>query len=171
MFSANIDRWLEVGMLIVTFFIAISAWRTAKAASVAAKEAAMASQSQLFIQLITEYGSNQMHEDLKKLSEFSSTEGAVKAVELKASKIPKEVDLARRRVKNYFLKSVRLQDNNFLSKSLLRVICDVAGRKLLTDVVMPLTIATAASDELAEIENEWVRDLNKLFEDTTEEWK
>ncbi|MCJ7546993.1 MAG: hypothetical protein MUP30_09275 [Deltaproteobacteria bacterium] len=148
---------------LITLSIAIAAWRSA----IAAKKATRA---QLYIRLMEEYGSRQMSDALRGIKEFSERQSissalrelkkilpdaqklqndatVLNAYDFSADKVgmklkgQAQIDSYRRVVKYYFIKLLRLRENKFLSKKLMKELGKVAGIDIFYDIIQPIEFA------------------------------
>lgn len=144
-----------------TGFAAFYAWRSARGTR-------EATQSQLYIRLMEEYGSEEMSDALRGLREFKEDsihaqhilllrdilardpklqKEAIKSEYDNSSKQLKIIlgtgnyDANRRIVKRYFLKVLGLYENGFLTEKRIKELGKVAGIDLFYDVIEPLEFA------------------------------
>jgi hypothetical protein len=119
-------------------------------AFLSARIALQARLGNLYITLFEEYASPEMAEALRTLSRSHKT---LKRYNGDQSKLAhrEAVDDARRRVKYYFFKALRLKKAGFLPKELLKKIGAVYGINLLYDVVQELEKDKKAIEEIEEI--------------------
>ena len=145
MSSENISFYMIILSAIGTTLAAVAAWR---AASVTQKVA----EAGLGYRLQDKYDKREMRDDLRLLEEFHREQGdsftrkwtdGLEANEDWADKI----DLARRRVKGYFLNTAQLYKKHLISKDLLLLITDQAGLNMLYTVVEPLERALSPEYE------------------------
>lgn len=122
---------------------AVAAWLSARATKRAAE-------AQLFSALYSEYGASDMLRALRILRAWRSDQGDEFEVEWKrrldrGDLQAQEVDGARRRVKHYFIHSLRLYEAGYVSKRLLKELGAVDGVNILYDIVEPLEYALNAN--------------------------
>jgi len=118
---------------------AIGAWRSAQATWSATK-------AQLFARFMEEYSAPQMLTALRTLRNWKTEQGDEfeekyrKALE-EADPNAYGVDQARRHVKFYFLKALRLYEAGFVTQRFLKEVATVDGINILYDIVEPLEYA------------------------------
>jgi hypothetical protein len=150
-------------IVILTGFAAGAAWRSAS-------KTEQATQAQLYSRLMEEYGSQRMFNALRGIKKFSELKGIPRAL-AELSKILLEgrrlnddkeqrhhythysdtitqelgkrdnFNSDRRVVKYYFLKLLRLHENNFLSENLMQALGKVAVIDIFYDVIQPIEFA------------------------------
>lgn len=118
-----------------------------------AKATRIASEGLLVSAFLNEYASPEMLRYLRLLRNWESEKGKGfeenwrKALENADSKAL-EVDQARRYVKSYFLKALRLYESGYVNKKFLKQVCSVDGINIMYDIVEPLEYAlNPASDK------------------------
>lgn len=115
---------------------AIGAWKSARATQKAAE-------GQLISAFLNEYGTPEMLRYLRQLRNWESKHGHEfeekwrKALEA-ADNEALEVDQARRYVKSYFLKALRLYESRYVTKRFLKQVASVDGINIMYDIVEPL---------------------------------
>jgi hypothetical protein len=148
---ANID--CTIAASIATVLAALSApllaWWGMRAT---AKLNAQAIESGLLMALMDQYASQQMVDDLRVLVSWKKDKGDDFAGEWRAAldkgdATAKLMDGARRRVKQYFLKPLRLYENGHVGLPFLKTAAGMDGLNVLIDVVKPLEAALNPSAE------------------------
>ncbi len=132
--------------LILTATSAVGALCAALASAYSARQTRLASEGQLFSDLYAEYGRPEMLKALRILRNWKSEKGYEFEVVWKNSLDSRnreagEVDEARRHVKAYFMRAVRIYQAGYVSKRFVREVCSVDGINILYDVVEPLEYA------------------------------
>lgn len=121
---------------------ALAAWRSARATTLAAE-------AQLFSVHYADYGTAEMLRALRVLRMWKSENGDEFEVKWKRAldaNDPKahEVDQARRQVRFYFFRALRLYEANYVSKRFVEELAAVDGINILYDIVEPLEYALNA---------------------------
>lgn len=136
--------------LILTALSAVGALGAAVAAWLSARATTRAAEAQLFSNHYAIYGTPEMLRSLRILRLWKSENGdefevkwkkALDAGEVKAH----EVDQARRQVKFYFFRALRLREAGYVSERFLQELAAVDGVNILYDIVEPLEYALNAS--------------------------
>jgi hypothetical protein len=132
--------------LILTALSAIGAVGAALAAWRSAHQTRLASEGQLFSTLYAEYGLPEMLLALRLLRNWKAEKGDEfenkwkKALDA-GDKAAHEVDRARRHVKSYFMRALRLHEAGYVSERFLQEACAVDGINILYDIVERLEYA------------------------------
>ena len=129
----------------LTALTAIGAGIAAIGSSLSARATKRATQAQLLLRFLEEYSNPKMSKALVQLRKWKATLDLgtttfEQFVKYKDSwgVLEKRVNSARRQVKYYFVKALRLHQEGLITQQLLQVICNVDGIDLLYDVVEPL---------------------------------
>jgi len=132
--------------LILTALSALGALGAAVAAWLSARATRHATEAQLFSVHYAEYGTPEMLRSLRVLRSWKSEQGY--EFELKWKKAldagdqrAHDVDAARRQVKFYFMKILRLYESGYVSRRFLKELAAVDGINILYDIVEPLEYA------------------------------
>ncbi len=138
------------GAALGSFLAAMAAWRSARATKQVAE-------AQLYSAQYAEYGSADMLRSLRILRQWHSDYGpdfVVKWLDgLKVGeKAAQDVDYARRQVKNYFLRAVRLHKAKYVSSQFVKQIGSVGGINVLYSIVEPMERALDLRAELPHFE-------------------
>ena len=144
--------------VIIAGFAGWSAW----AATQAAKATAKSTEAQLVRQFLEEHSSLDMHDALKALGALKNTPDLLRKITSGEQEIGVENEVYRRRVKLYFLKALKLHKGGFISDEALKLIADISGRRLLKEVVLPLSKAVGVTDSAPENEEKWVKELDSV---------
>jgi hypothetical protein len=118
---------------------AIAAWKSAR-------ETRRAAEGQLFSDFYVEYGTPEMLRSLRILRNWKANNGNEFEIAWK-KKLDEDdedahkVDRARRHVKFYFLRALRLYESGYVSIEFLKGVCAVDGINILYDIVEPLEFA------------------------------
>ena len=109
----------------------------------ATKLNAQATESGLLMALMDQYASQEMLDDLRLLVSWKKDEGSDFAGKWKAAldrgdETAKQVDWARRRVKQYFSKPLRLYENGHVGLAFIKTAAGMDGLNVLIEVVKPL---------------------------------
>jgi hypothetical protein len=124
---------------LLALFATIAAWRSARASKVAIEAQFLSNQME-------EYGAEKMLYALRTLRNWKADKGDEferkwrQAIEANDS-AAHEVDRARRTVKFYFYKALRLYQSGYVSKRFLKDVCAVDEINILYDIVEPLEYA------------------------------
>jgi hypothetical protein len=149
------DRWVIPGIMLMsaigTLASAIAAWRSAyfssqssRTAADAARTAADATETGLILRFVTQYASNEMLADLRKLRAWFDSHGGSTFATTWREKLEQgdkealEVDSARRRVSHFFCAIIDLQKAGLLSDRVKKVVSGFDGFDLVHRVVEPL---------------------------------
>lgn len=132
--------------LILTVLSAIGAVGAALAAWRSAHQTRLASEGQLFSTIYAEYGLPEMLIALRLLRNWKAERGDEFEIKWKKAldagdESAHEVDRARRHVKSYFMRALRLHEAGYVSKRFLREVCAVDGINILYDIVERLEYA------------------------------
>ena len=139
----------EIINLLLTGVSALGALGAAIAAAASARATRRAAEAQLFSTHYAEYGTAEMLRALRVLRVWHSDMGnefeikwkkALDANEERAH----EVDQARRYVKFYFMKVLRLHESGYVNKRFLKELTAVDGINILYEIVEPLEFALNA---------------------------
>jgi len=139
MSTASIGLGLTAISALGALFAAIAAWRSARASRDAVE-------AQLLSNQMEEYGADKMLYALRTLRNWKADKGDEfegkwrKAIETD-DQAAQKVDRARRTVKFYFYKALRLYQSGYVSKRFLKDVCAVDGINILYDIVEPLEYA------------------------------
>lgn len=143
--------------LTLTAMSAFGALGAAVAAWLSARATTRATEAQLFSSHFAVYGTPEMLRSLRILRLWKSDNGeefevkwkiALDAGEAKAH----DVDQARRQVKFYFFRALRLHEAGYVSKRFLKELAAVDGVNILYDIVEPLEYALNASYDRSSFE-------------------
>ncbi len=125
---------------------AIGALGAALASAYSARQTRLAAEGQLFSNLYAEYCRQDMLDALRLLRDWkSSNPGEFEHIWKKkldsSDAAAYEVDKARRYVKGYFMRAVRIYQAGYASKRFVREVCSVDGINILYDIVEPIEYA------------------------------
>lgn len=154
---------------LATVLAAAATTAAAVFAARSAGETKKATQAQLVAQLLHFYSSNDMFEAMRTMGEIEAVAekrdldiATTDTSELFVSSDQTfEIDKKRRLASHYFGRAYRLHKGGYLSLSSLEIVCDVAGYRLLYDVIEPLTQNLKKSIRV-ESSDDWIQDLRKL---------
>ncbi|MFP5468953.1 MAG: hypothetical protein ACLGGZ_04350 [Alphaproteobacteria bacterium] len=141
------DMWdqMDFGKVMLAL-TAIGSLGAALAAAYSARQIQLVSEGQLFSDLYAEYGRPEMLKALRILRNWKNEKGHEFEVVWKKSldsgnREAGEVDEARRHVKAYFMRAVRIYQAGYVSKRFVREVCSVDGINIFYDIVEPLEYA------------------------------
>lgn len=132
--------------LVLAAVSALGAFGAAIGALLSARSTLSATEAQLFSRFMEEYSAPQMLTALRKLRNWEAKHGTKfeeeyrKGLE-KGDPNAHEVDQARRHVKFYFLKALRLYEARLVKQRFLKEVAAVDGINILYDIVEPLEYA------------------------------
>ena len=132
--------------ILLTAVSALGALGAALASWWSAKETRRAAEGQLLSSLYDDYGNPEMLQSLRILRSWKASTGSEFEIAWKkrldgGDQEAHEVDRARRQVKFYFLRALRLYESGYVSKRFLQEVCAVDGINILYDIVEPLEFA------------------------------
>jgi len=135
--------------LLLTGVSALGALGAAVAAAASARATRRAAEAQLFATHYAEYGTSEMLRALRVLRAWRSDMGDEFEIKWKRALDSKderahEVGQARRHVKFYFMKALRLYEAGYVSQKFLTELAGVDGINILYDIVEPLEFALNA---------------------------
>ena len=136
----------ETIVLVLASISALGALGAAIGAWLSARATRFAAEAQLFSRFMEEYGAPQMLKALRTLRNWKAEQGNEfeekyrKALE-SGDPNAHEVDQARRHVKFYFLKALRLYEAGFVTKRFLKEVAAVDGVNILYGIVESLEYA------------------------------
>ncbi len=136
----------QLGILILTAITAIAASFSAIAAWLSAKAIKSTTEANLYLQFLEEYSDYKMVNSLRILKNWkdeSPNDFNEKWIENLANGDEKaqEIDKARRHVKFYFLKALKLYTSKFVSKKFIEQVIAVDGITIMFEIIQKLEYA------------------------------
>lgn len=129
--------------LVLTAITALAASISAIGAWLSARATKFATEAQLFSKFMEEYGAHEMVISLRTLRNWKAEKGKdfeekwLKSF-VEGNSDAQDVDRARRHVKFYFLKALRLYESGFASKKFVKEVISVDGIHILFNIIEPI---------------------------------
>jgi len=141
---------------LLTLLSAVGAVIAAMGAFLSSRATRKAAEAELFSNFMEDYGGAEMREAMDALTDWRSKHKSAWKADFKAALAADDADAlavnnARRLLKYYFLKALRLHDAGYVTKWFLRQVCNVDGINILYDTVEPLDLIANPNERQSQL--------------------